>query len=412
MGLVLVAFVVVAVAAIGFIVAAERPSLLIVMAGGLLTLGYLSLYFSWYILNEGSRGYVGVAPGPGVFAFIVGPVGIACLVAAMVMLTKAWSSPVQMFAPLALVPCLLAVAYTASVTPRAEDDDQDRVRKWVDALGIRNPADCSQAQFARDQPICRKIVARLPPESAESIHTRGLNWGRSHRIADRDECSRNNRNFPLFDHDPEFTSGCIETIAKNRHDFGVLLAESQRFVADDDCQGGDQASMTPEAVEGCKSVTKDIRIEEGRRWAEKNRMFTAFDCEHEMLERPDRADFVKGCQAYVQSASGDIGAHWAAENPLDDPSECHKNEHASAEFVRGCEQALQPLLKIRNDGQRWARLNHLSADAECVQSLTAGFKQHLYFVLGCQDTVRVVRACAKDPANPLCCKLAQPPSCR
>jgi hypothetical protein len=413
--MVLVGLVVVVVVVIRFMLAVEEPRLRIVLGGGLLALGYVSLHFSRYILNEGSRGFVGMGPGPGVLAFLTGPFGIACLVTSIVMLAKVWSGPLRKFTPLALVPCLLAMAYNAHETIQAEKADRERAQNWIGRWHIRKAAGCSGAESHRVEAICREIVAGLPSESAASVHTRGQTWGRNHSISDPDECRRNTRNFEYFDDDPEFIAGCVDSVAATRRSQGDFWAQQHHIMADDDCKP--TALTSPEAIEGCKSVTQRNRSGEGWWWAHQNVIFTIDDCEHDVPARPDRADFVNGCEDYVRhsrSAQQDkySGMEWAAHNPINDEAECHgRIKHASPEFEQGCEESLPALRETRKRGRAWARDNRVSSDADCDPG-KRGTREHLYFVLGCKDVVRLKRDCAKDPTRLECCVLTGPSMCR
>jgi hypothetical protein len=111
MELLFAGFVVVLIALVLLALVAQSPWVLIPFGGGFLALAYLALAFSWDAWHTSAKGFEGMGAGPQVMVFITAPVGMAALFISLILLGRAWGSPARWFTPLALLPCVLAVAY-------------------------------------------------------------------------------------------------------------------------------------------------------------------------------------------------------------------------------------------------------------------------------------------------------------
>lgn len=275
---------------------------------------------------------------------------------------------------------------------------------------MHRESDCTGAEGHEVEEICRKKLAALPPESPESLRARGRAWGNA-RTGEPD-CTRNFRNYDHYDSDPNFIAGCMDALTASRRQRGDFWAQEHRIVAEDDCKPTDQALTTPEEVEACKAAAPRNRVNEGWYWALKNAVVTVDDCERSMPARPERADFVSGCQKFVQEPGhekldAERGKQWAGANPLQSEAECHgRIKNAPPEFEQGCEESLR---RIREKGKDWARIHKVSAAEDCKYQ--SGYERHPVFVLACLEMIRLLRECAHNPSKPQCCAATAPPSC-
>jgi hypothetical protein len=330
------------------------------LGGALLLLSYLALQFSWDIWHADMTGYVGTAPGPGVLAFLFGPVGLVLGIVAIVLLATSWRAVLRRFVALAAAPCLVAMVYHSHESIKTARLEERQANEWM-----------------REQ-------------DANKRNRSGGLWAQFNHITDFEDCSENPSGYPQFERNPDFQAGCLREVKSTRVTEGAAWAARRHPAADDDCAPSPSEVTIPEGIEACKENAHQVRMQLGTNWADNNAVFAAADCERGFAEMSNRKDYVAGCQRFVERfrssrVAPDVGATWARTQHLVSEDDCHgRFRDATPEFEQGCADYLRTL---RASGQDWARMHHISRPADC-KSAPQAFQQQPVFVLGCEDAAR------------------------
>jgi hypothetical protein len=370
----------------GFRLLMERPWQLIAFAAAFLAAAYLLFTFSWDLWHIT---FSGIGLGPQVLVFATGPASLVCLVISLFLIGKALRTPAARFTPVALLPCLIAIAHHEYGELEIARKDARDASAYIRARQVRREGECIGAGSRNAIAMCRAIVAKSKAENDAALRAQGNSYAARVILTDPRQCSLNSTG---LDSDPDFVAGCVEAVVANRRNQGVEWALKQHFITDEDCKPTDQALPTPESVDGCKAETLRARKGAAESWAVRNAVFTVEECEA-MPDREDRADFVNACQEFLRhyrqtGSDASFGRQWASVNAISDPEACHSvNRHFTPAFVKGCEDFLR---QMRERGQGWARANDVATEAEC-KTKAPRFEEHAAFMAGCMDVARMAQ---------------------